>query len=80
MHEKALQAANNGIRYALQFNDIHLLHGLYYRKGIAEHLLGSPDAEKTLLYAIVMLEIQGKDIMADLYRKITFETYGIKIP
>lgn len=80
MHEKALQAANNGIRYALQFNDIHLLHGLYYRKGIAEHLLGSPDAEKTLLYAIVMLEIQGKDKMADLYRKITFETYGIKIP
>lgn len=79
-HDKALETADRGIVYAQKLNDIHLLHGLFYRKGIAQHLLGLPGPEKTLLHAVVLLEIQGKQKMADLYRTITHDTYGIEIP
>lgn len=78
--DKALATAERGIVYGQKFNDIHLLHGLLYRKGIAQHLLGQSGAEKSLLHAVVLLEIQGKQKMADLYRSITRDTYGIEIP
>lgn len=77
--EKALAVAQEGIDYARETSDFNLLHGLFYRKGIALYLLERPGYEEALRNAVTMLEILDKKDMADLYRQVTEETYGIRI-
>lgn len=78
--EKALTIAEEGIDYARETSDINLMHGLYYRKGIALYLLHQPGYDEALRNAVTILEIMEKKEMADLYRNITLENYGIRIP
>ena len=79
-HAKALEFANEGIRFAQSAGNFKVLHGLYYRKGIAQFLLKQEDYMDSLRYAITLLEIVDKKDMADLYRRITKENYQIDIP
>ncbi len=40
MHEKALKYSNLGIKYCIRNRNYNGLNLLYYRKGIAEYLIG----------------------------------------
>lgn len=79
-HPKALQIADEGIRFAQTAGNFNVLHGLYYRKGIAQFLLNQPGFMDSLRYAVTLLEIVDKKEMAQLYRRITKENYQIDIP
>lgn len=78
--EKAIEVAEEGIAYSRETLDYSLLHGLYYRRGIAQFCLGKEGYLDSLRYAVALLEIHGKKEMADLYRTVTKEQYHIQIP
>ncbi len=76
-HQNALLNANKGIdccnKYYLSYSLGHLL----YRKGIAEFLLGIPSYLESLQSAIQILVIQNANELAEKYKTVTQETYGI---
>ncbi|KAF5044037.1 Helix-turn-helix domain protein [anaerobic digester metagenome] len=78
--DKALEIAEAGIDYAKETSDFTLLHALYYRKGIAQYLLGQANYLDALRFAVTMLEIQDKQEMAKLYRTVSKDNYQIEIP
>lgn len=79
-HHKALKFADEGIRFTQFSGNIKVLHGLYYRKGIAQFLLHEENFMDALRYAVTLLEIVNNKEIADLYRKITKDNYEIDIP
>ena len=79
-HARALRFAEDGIKFAQKAGNFNVLHGLYYRKGIAKFLLNQPDYLDSLRSAVTLLEIVDKKDMASLYRKITKDRYQIDIP
>lgn len=76
---KILKYANDGIEYCVKTNNMFGLYLLYYRKGIAEFMLGHDNYIDSLHKSIQILEIQGKFDLAKLYREITEERYGVSI-
>jgi len=59
MHEKALKYSNLGIKYCIRKRNYNGLNLLYYRKGIAEYLIGCDkykDSLKKAIYFAEMLE------------------------
>lgn len=76
-HARALYYANEGIRFCTRNYLSHYLAGLLYRKGIAKFHLGEEDYLESLQHSIQMLRIQGARELAERYRKVTEETYGI---
>lgn len=78
--EKAIEVTKEGIAYSRETLDYSLLHGLYYRQGIAQFCLGQEGYLDSLRYAVALLEIHGKKAMAELYRTVTREQYQIQIP
>lgn len=76
-HQNALINANKGIdccnKYYLSYSLGHLL----YRKGVAELLLGIPSYLQSLKSAIQILDIQNAGELAEKYKTITKESYGI---
>lgn len=76
-HQSALDAALQGIDFCNQNYLAHYLAGLLYRKGIAQFHLGQPQYRESLQLAIGMLRIQGAHELAERYKKVTYETYGI---
>lgn len=79
-HENALLTANDGIDFCNKNYLAYHLAALLYRKGIAEYYLNKPRYLKSLELSIHMLHIQGGDELAERYKKITHETYGITLP
>lgn len=77
--EKALEIASQGITYAQENSDFTLLHGLYYRKGIAQLLLGREEYMTSLKYAVTILEIMDRRDLAELYRSVTLKNYDVRI-
>ena len=77
--KKALNIANQGIDYGREVADFTLLHSLYYRQGIARYELGMDNYMESLRYAVTLLEIMDRRELADLYRSVTLESYGIVI-
>ncbi|MGO1369947.1 helix-turn-helix domain-containing protein [Senegalia sp. (in: firmicutes)] len=79
--EEALKYANKGIEYCKTNELIYNLNHLYYRKGIAEHLLGKKEKiyMDSLHKAIQILEIQGRYELAKVYTNVTKDTYNINI-
>ncbi|HHT68236.1 MAG TPA: helix-turn-helix domain-containing protein [Firmicutes bacterium] len=78
-HEKALLAANEGIHSCNEDHLSYYLGALLFRKGIAAFLLKQPDYMECLQLALHMLVIQDNQELAQLYKKIALETYGITI-
>lgn len=77
--KKALDIATQGIEYGLEVSYYNLLHGLYYRQGIARYNLGMDNYMEPLRYAVTMLEIMGRRKLAQVYRSVTLKSYGIDI-
>ncbi|NLB22332.1 MAG: helix-turn-helix transcriptional regulator [Clostridium sp.] len=78
-NEKALDIATQGIDYGREVSDFTLLHGLYYRQGIARYKLGMDNYMESLRYAVTMLEIMDRKKLAQLYRSVTLKSYDIEI-
>lgn len=80
-HKKALEYANRGIEYCKENHLLYNLNHLYYRKGIAEYLLGKDEKiyMDSLHKAIHVLEIQGQYELAKVYNNVTKDTYNINI-
>lgn len=77
-YKNALKYAENGIEFSLNHLRLCELHLLYYRKGIAEYFLDIETYHDSLKKSIFLLEIQNSPL-ANLYKKITKDTYGIEI-
>ena len=75
--QNALISANKGIEYCNKYYLSYSLGPLLYRKGIAEFLLGVPNYLQSLQAAILMLDIQNAGELAEKYKTITKENYGI---
>jgi transcriptional regulator with XRE-family HTH domain len=78
-HENALLNANQGIEWCNKFYLSYSLGPLLYRKGIAEFRLQMPNYLETLRAAIQILNIQNAHELAEKYKAITKENYGIII-
>lgn len=78
-HQNALINANKGIDCCNKYYLSYSLGPLLYRKGIAEFLLGIPNYLESLQSAIQILVIQNAYELADKYKTITLETYGIAL-
>jgi transcriptional regulator with XRE-family HTH domain len=76
-HQNALLNANKGIDCCNKYYLSYSLGPLLYRKGIAEFLLGIPSYLESLQSAIQILVIQNANELAEKYKTVTQETYGI---
>ncbi len=78
LDDETLNCANKGIEFSIRHGRLNEMHLLYYRKGIAEYRLGLEGYRKSLLISVALLEAIESPL-AELYRKITSEQYGIEI-
>ncbi|MBF4692875.1 helix-turn-helix domain-containing protein [Fusibacter ferrireducens] len=78
-HKKVIQVADDCIAFSLSHNNLYGLANIYYRKGISAYRLKSDDYYDLLKKSVLLSEISGNDDLALLYRRITFEYYGILI-
>ena len=77
--QNALLNANKGIECCNKYYLSYSLGHLLYRKGIEEFLLGMPNYLQSLQLAVQILDIQNAGELAEKYKTITRETYGIII-
>ena len=75
----ALEYANRGIKYSVKNNLMFGLYLLYYRKAVAEYLLNYENHIDSFNKSIMILEIQNKLELANIYKNITKEMYGLII-
>lgn len=75
----ALEYANKGIDYSVEKNLMFALNVLYYRKAVAEFILGQGNYMDSFNKSIIILEIQNKSELVTLYKNITNEKYGLSI-
>lgn len=78
-HKNALNVAIQGINFCNENYLAHHLAALLYRKGIAQYHLGEPQYLESLQLSINMLQIQGGNELAERYKAVTHETYGITL-
>lgn len=78
-HEHGLYIATQGINFCNLNHLSYRLAALLYRKGIAQFHLGHPDYLESLQSTICILKIQGAHELAEHYKQITNETYGIAL-
>lgn len=80
-YKRALEYAIKGIDYSIKQDIIYALNHLYYRKGIAEYLLGKDESiyKASLNKAIHILEIKGYHELAKKYKEITKDKYNIDL-
>lgn len=77
--KNALIYSDLGIRVANDFERMNELHMLYYRKGIAEFELGNANYMDSLKKSVLLLEIQNNQHLAQIYRDVSMNKYGIMI-
>jgi len=78
-HDLALQYAEDGILLSRNSAIMHGLFLLLYRKGIAQYYLGIDQHRDTITKSVQLIEILGQHDLAELYRKITLEKYGLTV-
>lgn len=78
-HEMVIECTIEAIELARKHHSTYGLAHIYYRKGIAEHALGYPSAIESLTRSIQILEIEGEDSLAQKFKDVTFEIYGIQL-
>lgn len=79
-HQKVIELSDEGINFSLSKETIHVIHSLYYRKGIALLHLKRDDYLDSLKAACFILKLTKKQELLELYLKITKDKYGIDIP
>lgn len=77
-HKECIKYADRGIEFSIEHSRFNEMHLLYYRKGISEYYLGIDSYMNSLIKSVTLLEIM-KNPLADTYRKITKDKYGIVI-
>lgn len=76
--ENSLTLASKGIEFSIQYQRLNELHALYYRKGIAEYLLGDDNYLDSLNKSITLLDAVNSPL-AKTYRDVSLEKYGIAL-
>lgn len=76
-HLDSLECANKGIQCVLKGNDPHLLERFYYRKGIAEYIMGFSQYIYTLQNILFLEEIKMIDQEHESMIKSLANIYGI---
>lgn len=79
MHNKALKYANLGIQYCINHRDHNGINLLYFRKGIAEYLLGYGDFMDSLKKCMYFCEILHQNQLKDTLIKNCKKFYNIDI-
>jgi len=78
-HDKVLKTTDNCIAFSIRHNNLYGLASIYYRKGISSFRLHRPDYLDILNKSVMLCEVSGNQDLADLYRRMTLEYYGILI-
>lgn len=76
---QSLDYADQGIAYCNRHSNMFSLYLLYSRKGVAEFKLGLAPYRDSFHKSLQLLEIQGKPDLADTYRQILLDRYGLVI-
>lgn len=79
-HLQVIETADAGIAYCIEHRTNHALFSLYYRKGIAQFNLWDESYLDSITTAFYILKAMRMPIVLELYRNITVDKYGIKIP
>lgn len=78
-HEQVIEVADEAITLARSHHSTYCLGHIYYRRGIAEYLLGRKEYINSLKTSIQILNISGEETLAERFIDITKETYGIEL-
>ena len=78
-HNDALIMAQKGIDFCISNNMMYCLPHLFFRKGIALHLLKKDSFLYFLQQGINLFRITNQETLADLFIKITKDKYGIEL-
>ena len=78
-HENAFSMAAQGIDFCNKNHLSYCLAALLYRKGIAQFHLKHPDYLESLQSSICILKTQDAHELAERYKQVTYETYGITL-
>lgn len=75
--EQVIKYSNDGIKYCNSLKSTYLLHGLFYRRGIAKFMLKHDDYLSDIQTSILLLKIADNNSLAEKYAMITQNKYGI---
>ncbi len=78
-HHKALKYSNLGINYCIEKRNYNGLNLLYFRKGIAEFLLGYDNYIDSLRKSLNQCELLGQDKLRDIFINSCKEIYNIDL-
>jgi len=77
--DEVISYTSKGIELCQQNESMYLLHGLYYRRGIAKYLSNKNDYLEDLNNAILLLKLTGKEDLVQLYKDKTSTIYQIDL-
>lgn len=75
--DNVVSYSTKGIEHCIVNHSNYLLHGLYYRRGIAAYMLKGSNYIDDLKKSKTLLEITGNESLLEVYRKVTFDNYSI---
>lgn len=78
-HDLALKIAEKGIEYAVNHKILYVLNMLYARKAVAEWMLGLPEHLDSFQKSKHLIEICSNNRDSELFKKITYEKYGVSL-
>ncbi len=78
-HEKVILYADKGIALARTHNTFTSLYLLFFRKGIAEHALGTPNYINSLKCSLAILAILDQGNLYDVYQSVLKNKYHLDI-
>ncbi len=79
IHEQALKYSNLGIEYCTKYRDYNGLNLLYFRKGIAEYLIGYKSYMDSLKKCIYFCEVLDQHELKDMVIRNCKKFYNIDI-
>lgn len=74
-----LAHAEQGILLCQQYHINYLLPGLLFRRGICKYNMSEPDFQIDILHSITLLKILNNEKLANIYKNVAFEKYGISL-
>lgn len=79
-HVKVIEVSDAGITFCSEKRTSHVLYSLYYRKGIAQFILGEEKYLDSIATAFYLLKAMRMPSLLEEYIKISKEEYGITVP
>ena len=77
MHDKALKYSDLGVEYCIKYRDYNGINLLYFRKGIAEYLLGYKSYMDSLKKCMSFCDILDQDESKNLLMSNCKKFYNI---